>query len=380
MSATLVPYRVIAADGSCTQVTAAVTFNAAGIVSAPIAWLNGTTVSTVAPTIPAGGKLEPGDCCNTKFRSTAVNRLVNGCFRFWQRGVTSGALALGWTYYADRWAATASGQSGRSFSKQVGSLPSKTAWRFGRDAGNTNVQAVGLIQAMESVEASALAGRTVTVIYRARAGANYAGTFTPTVATGEGVDQALPFFSAWTNEATPYSTPQAITTAWNTYRFTCTISPTATQVRLMFNVSFAGTAGANDWVELEEVGMYDGDIVTAFAPAPYSDELRRCKRFWQRIKTPVGVGVMTSTTNASRITRALDTPMRVAPAVTLTGGSVSLSDGSATTTSSTIAANATTVDTLNVDLTAAAALTSTRPVVVYDGGGGGRFDLNSEIA
>jgi hypothetical protein len=103
------------------------------------------------------------------------NFFINGGTDIWQRG-TSIALTTS-AYTSDRWQgyrAVAGSTVSRQVTGDTTNLPFiQYCARVQRDSGNTATNTIYLGQSLETVNSIPLAGKTVTLSFYARAGANY---------------------------------------------------------------------------------------------------------------------------------------------------------------------------------------------------------------
>jgi hypothetical protein len=214
------------------------------------------------------------------------NFIINGAFDFWQRGTTA-AVAVN-NYIADRWAMNrGSYQSGSTVSRQLTNdlvnLPNiQYCARVQADSGNTLTGSINLWQALENSNSRMLIGKTYTVSFYARRGANYSSTsnlLNSVMYGGTGVDQGL---NAMTGITAIANRNDAITTTWQRYYFTGTMTSSFTQLALVFTYSPTGTSGANDYFEVTGVQLELGSTPTVFSRAggTIGEELSLCQRYY----------------------------------------------------------------------------------------------------
>ncbi len=262
-----------------------------------------------------------------------VNYAINGAQEIWQRG-TSFAVA-GATYTSDRWQGSRSGVAGMTISRQATNDTTNLPFiqycsRVQRDSGNTNTTILYLGSSFESEQTRNLQGQTVVVSFYARAGANYsAGSsiLESTLAYGTGTNQNI--FSGLTGQSTVVSKNNTLTTTWQRFQMTGTVSATATQLALYFVFTPSGTAGANDYYEITGIQLEQGAIATTFkrAGGTIQGELAACQRYYFRYVSGLayanlGSGMCLATNQAS-ITVAFPVTMRTAPAAVETTGTAS---------------------------------------------------------
>jgi hypothetical protein len=254
------------------------------------------------------------------------NAILNGAADIWQRG-TSIAYTGGNQYTADRWC-FGSGTTGRTVSRQVTGDTTNLPFiqyciRVQRDSGNTTTNQIKLNQSLETVNSIRFAGQTVTVSYYARRGANYSSAsnlLTLDLRSGTGTDQNVD--ATYTGSATVATSSATLTTTWQRFTATGTVSASATEVALIFNYTPVGTAGAADFFEVTGVQLELGSYATTFSRAggTIQGELAACQRYFQLIGEQYGlVGQAISATTAYILT-ALPVTMRVAPVATYPAG------------------------------------------------------------
>jgi hypothetical protein len=254
------------------------------------------------------------------------NILINGAMEIAQRG-TSIPLTSTTAYTLDRWKAVISG----AFTiAQVASGISdiRYALRFQRNSGQTSTVTQDLVQGVETANAINLAGKSVTLSFYARAGANYSpagSALGVALYSGTGTDENPA--SAYTGQATIISSSATLTTSWQRFSFTGSVGSTATELKPIFSMTGVGTAGAADYYELTGVQLEVGQTPTPFRRNANSiqGELAECQRYY--ISVPDETLVIQSTVQFQAT--LFPTTMRAAPTVTIIGtsgaGSVSVS-------------------------------------------------------
>lgn len=212
------------------------------------------------------------------------NVIINGGFDIWQRGTSianTGVTAFG----ADRWQLGATALSNSTISRQ----PAATSglgfgMRWGRNSGVTAAVTHRMMHVLETADSLQLAGKAVTLSFRALRGANAPTTLTPVIVYGTGTDQTgAQLWSGWTNGTIASTTNLSIGTTVASYSVTTSIPASATQVAVFFEYTSTGTAGANEWFQLEGVQLETGPVATPFkrnAPSIQA-ELAACQRYYQ---------------------------------------------------------------------------------------------------
>jgi hypothetical protein len=263
----------------------------------------GDLVAATAASTPArlavgnnGETLVADSSTSTGLRYTAGNPIpnpvINSAMQIWQRGTSvavSGAASL--TYAADRWGFFRTGfATGMTVSRQATgdttNLPFiQYSQRVQRDSGNTSTALTYSGQNFETVNSIPYAGKTVTLSFYARAGANFSAAssaLTVLFVSGTGTDQN--FLNGFTGNTSVVNTNATLTTTWQRFTYTATIGATATQLAPVFYYTPVGTAGANDWFEFTGVQLDIGSVALPFRTngATIQGELAACQRYYEK--------------------------------------------------------------------------------------------------
>jgi hypothetical protein len=218
-----------------------------------------------------------------------LNPILNSGFDIWQRGTASTAIGSG-TFLADRWQAARGGfAAGGSQSQQVTgdttNLPNiQYCLRIQRDSGNTNTASMVVGQNLENVNSIPYAGKTVTLSFYARAGANFSAsgnTLTALFCSGTGTNQNL-VTGGFTGQNNTALAP-TLTTTWQRFSITKTIDTNATQLGFIVYDVPTGTAGANDYYEITGVMINVGSVAYPFrrTTGTIQGELAACQRYYE---------------------------------------------------------------------------------------------------
>lgn len=222
-----------------------------------------------------------------------ANPVINGGFDIWQRG-TSIAATAAYFYNADRWLFVRGGfATGATISRQTTSdttnLPNiQYAARVQRNSGNTSTAYLELSQTIETANSLPFVGKTVTLSFYARRGANYSEANNALVASfvyGTGTDQSVQNFTSLTSIA---SSVVGLTTTWQRFVINATIATAATELAMLFAYTPTGTASTNDYFEITGVQLDLGTYTASSAPAfrrsggTLAGELAACQRYYWR--------------------------------------------------------------------------------------------------
>lgn len=251
------------------------------------------------------------------------NKIINGNFDVWQAGTsTAGATGSGTGYAADMWQGTrAAFAAGMTVSRQLAGLTGhQYCARIQRDSGNSGTGVMIFGSVLETLNSIGAQGQTLTLSFRARAGANFSAASSAmacSVYTGTGTDQNC-VTGAFTGQVTNNAT-KTLTTSWQTFSTTVTVGASVTQLAAMFFFTPTGTAGAADYMEIAGVQLEPGTVATPFEQRPIGLELALCQRYYYREETGgvsaapyAGHVQMLSTTQGRMIVR-FPVPMRVRP-------------------------------------------------------------------
>jgi hypothetical protein len=218
------------------------------------------------------------------------NATINGGFDVWQRS-TSATFAGTLTYpSADRFFGICTGSAPTcTMSRQTADTTGLTyGMRFGRNSGQTNTGQPYVGTAFESLDAKRFAGQTVTLSFYVKAGANAPLSLTSQIRTGTGTDEsAASLFSVGWTGGVNNSQTNTVTTTMTRYTQTVTLGSTVNQIMLLFTYTPTGTAGANEWFQIEGVQLELGSVPTTFKRSgsgggTIQGELAACQRYYYR--------------------------------------------------------------------------------------------------
>jgi hypothetical protein len=311
--------------------------------------------------------------------------------QIWQRG-TSFTVASGTpTYTADRWLAYRNATNqvvSRQVTGDTTNLPFiQYCARVQRTAGDTSTVNLQINNTFESVNSIPFAGKTITVSFYARKGANFSeATSNLTVygLSGTGTDQSP--ISGFTGASVFLGVTATLTTTWQRFSSTATMASNATQLNLQAFYTPTGTAGAADFFEITGVQVDVGSVPLPFRTngATLQGELAACQRYYWR--TPVGpangthgVGMAYATTGTS-IAVPLPVQMRFVP-TSVDFASLSVYDTGTITavTGLTLNGGQTSYNTGFVNPTVASGLTQYRTYFLFNTNSNGYIGFNAEL-
>jgi hypothetical protein len=325
---------------------------------------NGTNLSGVLGVGSNGDTIVADSSTSTGLRYTAgtvqANPVLNSAFQIWQRGTASTAIGTTATpfFLADRWQAVRGGFSaGGSVSRQATNdttnLPNiQYCARVQRDSGNTSTANLILGQNLESVNSIPFAGKTVTISFYARAGANYSSASSVLRCasfSGTGTDQNS-VSGSYTGSTSVLDQNATLTTTWQRFSFTGTVPTTSTELNMQFISTPTGTAGAADFFEVTGVQIDVGSTALPFrtATGTIQGELAACQRYyWQSPITAAyaafGSGFWVNAGTFQAVVK-LPVQMRVIPTVATSNLIASIGVINSALTSVVVIGNQSTVD------------------------------------
>ena len=307
--------------------------------------------STTASRLPVGSDgqtLVADSSTSTGLRYTAGNPIpnpvLNSAMQVWQRGTTF-ALSNTQAYTADRWQGRVSTTCTTSFSRQATgdttNLPNiQYSARVQRSSGQTATPFMILEQSIESVNSIPFAGKTVTMSFYARAGANFSASsnnLSVYLLTGTGTDQNVA--SGFTGSVNSIVSTATLTTTWQRFTYTATLQSNITQIGTQVYYVATGTAGAADYYEITGWQIDIGSVALPFRTnaATIQGELAACQRYYQMSYnqgvTPgttatlgyIALASISTGANANFFSRGFAVSMRTTPTI------VTYSDGTGAT-------------------------------------------------
>jgi hypothetical protein len=313
------------------------------------------------------------------------NRLLNGSMRLDSRN-GGGEVTDVNGYTLDRWyCGRAGGAAGLSVLQNL-NVPAGFArsLQLRRATGNALTARIDAIQTMEVADTLDLSGKTVTLSFWARAGANYSGGAL-TAAVGAGTGAADAHYYNFTGATSPVLSLVTLTTAWQQFNLTGTIPSGTSQVAVVFNwTPAAAAAGADDAVYITGVQLEDGGNVTAFEHTPLAVLAGACRRYFQVLgdgtvgqAMAAGVGTAGTTADAALTFET----MRAPPTVAVSAAShFGLFDGLGSGAATALAANLITARSARLQTTAGGTVTAaSRAVLIRTTHAAARLRLDAEI-
>ena len=257
------------------------------------------------------------------------NGVLNSNMSVWQRG-TSIATGTAFTYGADRWQTYRGGLvAGMTVSRQTTSDTTNLPFiqycaRVQRDSGNTSTQGMNFYQSFETVNSIPFVGKTVTLSFYARAGANFSPAGSALYSGlyyGTGTDQN--YGSSYTGTTQVFNQANTLTTTWQRFTVSATVATAATELAVVFQSTPVGTAGANDYAEITGVQLEIASSASAYSPntSTYQAEYSACQRYYWRIPQSTDAQWQGDYWTGTRFLAAIQMPvnMRITPTFTASG-------------------------------------------------------------
>jgi hypothetical protein len=254
---------------------------------------------------------------------SSSNPVLNGAFDIWQRGTTITSVGT-FVYSADRWQVVTDGvgttaQVTRQTTSDSTNLPFiQYCARIARTTTGTND--IYFAQSFETINAIPYAGKTITLSFYARKGSGYSAASSQLIVkidSGTGTDQNV--LTGYTGGASPINSSATLTTTWQRFTFTGTVSATANEFGIYFKNTPVGSTTTNDYYEVTGIQIDVGSVAQPFRRAmnTIQGELAACQRYYYRITNDsntsyAGLGVAGSATLAL-VNIPLKSTMRVTP-------------------------------------------------------------------
>lgn len=321
---------------------------------------------------------------------TNVNPILNSAMQIWQRGTSPTWIANNsQNYQMDRWIVY-SADSGRTVTRQTTGDTTNLPFiqycaRVQRTNGNTATGFISPYQPMESINSIPFAGKTVTMSFYARRGANYSASsnaLTFRLITGTGTDENV-IYPGYTGNVTAIDQTATLTTTWQRFSYTATLNSTITEMTPQFIYQPVGTAGAADFFEFTGVQIEVGSVATPFKTngTTFQSELQACLRYYQRQLVASSRMCMgfSSSTSAGQFVIGFPAAMRTVPSSMEYGGTIVWFDGVTGNGIGTMTlVNASTVS-AGISFTGSSGLTQYRPLGLSGNSSDAYLAFNAEL-
>jgi len=243
------------------------------------------------------------------FRPFTKNVIINGGMDIWQRGTSS--ASTGYTT-ADRWYMNA---ASTTFSQETTVVP--TGSRYSLKALTSGTTTVQFRQAIETMNAIGLAGKTVTL------SGEYQASSTTTILTklfySTGVDNSVT--GSWTEiTATSGGSVSAVNGSFTKSSSVFAVPSTAKSLMVLFDTGSVSTALSLYYANIQlEIGTQSSPFTRA--GGTIQGELAACKYYFKRMAVANGIfgysmGMNQNTTTSAHI---FNNAMRGTPTSTING-------------------------------------------------------------
>src|SRR4029077_2883211 len=227
---------------------------------------------------------------------------MNGGLEVWQRGADStsnfSVLAANTAYTVDRWYLTTGANQNSTVSFQSGLVSqSRSSARVQRTNGQTGTTTIYFAYPLDTDEIIRMRGKNVTLTFTIQAGANWSptsGTIGVAIPIGTGATPAKRGGTPYAGEVfvinTAFNLTQGGASVTIAVNSSVTVPTNGTQAEVIFYCNPIGTAGANDWFQIDDVQLEVNAapnftwIPTAYDRMTFPQMLEGCKRHYQ--KTP----------------------------------------------------------------------------------------------
>lgn len=220
-------------------------------------------------------------------KTTSINRnlLLNGNFDIWQRGVTFNSTG----FTADRWYLTINSGGARAYKMTGGGSLANTT-NFVRIETTVSGSSFSFAQPIESTIVSQIRGSYVTLSFYAKipttmtnnwSGNIYARCFYSTVPDDLLTDR-IPIETSYLNSSI---------SADNTWtKYTVSFLVPANSNTLFVEIYTDTTQASSSIIDLAQIKLEQGQSSTPLSPIVYSEELLRCKRYYQKLEAKLKAG------------------------------------------------------------------------------------------
>jgi hypothetical protein len=237
------------------------------------------------------------------------NLLINGSFQIWQRGTTFSNFVSAARYTADRWKCYRGDYvTGLFVARDDGSGVPGSAFpyclRISRVLGDTNIQPCFATQPLTTLTSVQFRGKKLTLSVWLRKGSGLSsvgGTADIQILSGTGTDQDGTNF---TGNSTVLWQTVTLTGSWQKFTFTTpAIGMSVRQLCLKIFFTPQGTSLSNDYIEIAQAQLNEGESALPFTARRFEDDLLDCLPYYQKSYT-YSVAPGTSTLSGAEVFRA----------------------------------------------------------------------------
>jgi len=249
------------------------------------------------------------------------NKIINGGFDIWQRGVS---IAGASGYCVDRWYAGAGASTTVSRQSSGQALGSQYHARIAYTASSAFCN---MHQMIETSEVSKLWGRQVTASVKLRRNSTMSGGMDIAIYKSSTVDASIS--ATWTllgytridNSTIPTGTTSA---DWYTLSTTVTVPNDGTANSLRFTIAETAVSPSGAYYEISQAQLEEGSVVTPFEERYVGTELTLCQRYYEVVggTSTAGItlgGVATAANQAFYFPYSFVVTKRISPTLSKTG-------------------------------------------------------------
>jgi len=240
----------------------------------------------------------------------------NGGMEVWQLGTSVALPASALSYALDGWYLSSGTSQAATISRQAGlTNGSSFSCRIQRNSGQTGTAAMALGFPLDTDELKKMAGQSVILQFTVSTGANWSptsGALIAAVIVGTGASPVKYSSGGYTGAATQINLSTNLAqgaAAATLYSPIAAIPANIGQAEIQFQWTPVGTAGANDWLQIDDVdlrvvpaGLSAGK--PAFERSEFIWDLWRCRRHYETSYS-YGTAVPTATQTNSNFTRCI---------------------------------------------------------------------------
>jgi hypothetical protein len=218
----------------------------------------------------------------------------NGGFEVWQGGPSVALPASSLSYTLDGWYLSSSANQAATISRQAGlTNGSSFSCRVQRNSGQTGTAGIGFGFPLDTDELKKMAGQSVILQFTVSTGANWSptsGTLTAAVVVGTGASPVKYSSGSYVGAVTEINFSNNLAQgagAATFYSAIVAIPSNIGQAEIQFQWTPVGTAGANDWFQIDDVSLSVvpagiSAIKPAFERSDFIWDLQRCQRHYEK--------------------------------------------------------------------------------------------------
>lgn len=279
--------------GYGTYTSSGTTMSRDTVLMSKIAGTAGTTKLTLSGTAEVRVTVHAQDIPPATVTTFANVAGRNGGLEVWQRGTSIAVAASTTAYTADGWYLATGTNQASVVARQAGLVNTNGfAARVQRNNGQTGTGTMRFAFPLDTDELIRPVGNTIQLIFTVRAGANWSptsGTLTYNIYFGTAA-AAKRAGSAYTGETNPITGSINLTAGGSAVQVaaisTSTIG-TVAQAEIQFSWIPTGTAGTNDWFEIDDLDMRTVPTGLAiptlvFESTDFVMDLTRCLRHYEK--------------------------------------------------------------------------------------------------